>query len=288
MNPVDFIALEFLRVFEPAAYGSIRDNGDVFCGSMTQVDYEKASEKAYFEKWRDSLPEPSRAWVVALVGRMFPKVAEALDAGRFFSGGDHREWRRELRACSADCFSVYFQFALSPGCVSRRELDRLASQESSESMAALLLEARDQILPDGHSKARDLIDRLRDFDELDAAQAEMLVEALVANAHLLLRKEDEGGFFALPNRWRIMRLATDLLERLDAREREYLLARLAAESQGLWAMVDLADSALQGRKNPSNAPKCMLDLGDGFPEFLTAAVGKRLRPGAGGSAPQGP
>jgi predicted KAP-like P-loop ATPase len=276
VNPVDFIALEFLRVFEPAAYGSIRDAKDFFCGVPTRVDYKKAGEKSYFEKWRDALPESSRAHLADLVGRIFPKVAQVLGSGGF-SSGDYGDWRQELRPCSPDCFGVYFQFGVPAGHVSRAELDRLTSQQAPDGMASLLLEAKGVVFPDGHSKARDLIERLRDFGELPSEQASKLVEALVDNAHLLLRKEDEsGGFFSMPNRWRISGLVCKQLERLGAPERQALLSRLVETSPGLWSLVDLADDALRAKREPSKVPKALLDLDDGFPEAIAKAVGRRL------------
>lgn len=276
VNPVDFIALEFLRVFEPAAYGSIREAKDYFCGMPNQLEYKKAEEKAYFEKWKASLPEASREYLADLIGRLFPKVAQVLGSGRL-SSGDYGDWRRELRPCSPDCFGVYFQFGVPPGHVSRAELDRIANEQTPGGMASLLIEAREIVFPDGHSKARDLIERLRDFDQLPPEQASKLVEALVANAHLLLRKEDErGGFFSMPNRWRISSLIHKQLERLAAAERQKLLARLAELSPGLGSLVDLADGPIQAKRDPSKAPKAMLDLEDGFPEALAKSVGRRL------------
>lgn len=276
VNPVDFIALEFLRVFEPSVYGSIRDAKNFFSGTPTQLDYKKAEEKAYFEAWKASLPESSRENLADLVGRIFPKVERVLDTNRFVSS-DSGGWRKELRPCSSDNFDVYFQFGVPPGHVSRAELDRLASQQGPEGVASLLLEAKDVVFPDGHSKARDLIERLRDFDQLSPEQATNLVKALVDNGHLLLRKEDErGGFFSMPNRWRLSGLICRQLERLSIAQRETLLMLLAESSPGLWSLVDLADDALQSKQDPSKAPKALLDLSDGFPESLSKSVGDRL------------
>jgi predicted KAP-like P-loop ATPase len=276
VNPVDFIALEFLRVFEPAVYGSIRDAKDFFCGLPTQLDHKRAAEKNYFDKWRDSLPDGSREHLAELVGLIFPKVSQVLDSG-MVSSSDHSDWRKELRPCSPDCFDPYFQFGVPPGHVSRAEIERIASEQTSDGMASLLREAAGVILPDRHSKARDLIDRLRDLDQLPAAQASKLVEALVANAHQLLRKEDEsGGFFSMPNRWRISGLISKQLERLPAHERQALLSRLAEISPGLWSLVDLADDALQAKRDASKAPRAFLDLEDGFAEAMAKAVGHRL------------
>lgn len=276
VNPVDFIALEFLRVFEPHVYGSIRDAKDFFTGVPTQLDYKKAEEKAYFEAWKASLPEGSQANIADLVGRLFPKVERVLTNSRFVSS-DSSGWRKELRPCSEDNFDVYFQFGVPPGRVSRAELDRLANQQTSEGIASLLLQAREVVFPDGHTKARDLVERLRDFDQLAPEQATKLIEALVDTGHLLLRKEDErGSFFSMPNRWRLTGLIYRQLERLSVADREALLMRLAESSPGLWALVDLADDALRSKQDPSKSPEALLGLSDGFPEALSTIVGNRL------------
>ncbi|WP_031359273.1 KAP family P-loop NTPase fold protein [Caballeronia sordidicola] len=274
VNPVDIIALEFLRVFEPTAYASIRDGKEFFCGRLTQIDYRKAAEKAYFEKWRESLPEGSREWLVSLIGRLFPKVTQALGS-RSWASGNEGDWRKELRPCSSECFDVYFRFGVPAGHISRAELDRLLSQDTPEEMAALLLEAREHVFPDGHSKARELIERLYDFDDLEAGQAAKLVTALMSHSHLLIRGEDERGSLT-PFRWRIFGLKTKLMERIEPHARQQLLESLATSSPGLSGLVEIADMVLESKSDPSKAPKGLLDLEDAFPENLAAIVGKRL------------
>lgn len=277
VNPVDFIGLEVLRIFEPGVYDSIRDAKEFFCGTTSSVDYRKAEDKAYFEKWRESLPQSSRTWVASLVGSIFPKVAAVLDAG-FLISRDTKSWRRELRPCSPECFAVYFQFSIPVDQVTRAELNHLISQDTPEEMATLLLEAKTYVFPDGHSKVRDLLERLRDFDKLEERQAAKLVEALVSNAHLLLRSEDErGGFFgSFPNRWRIFGLVQTLLEQIELSARQELLMNLAESSPGLWGLVALADDALAATRDPSKASKAMVDLEDGFPSKLANVVAGRL------------
>jgi len=276
VNPVDFITLEFLRVFEPAVYDSIRDGKEFFCGRPSQPKQQISAEKVYFEKWRESLPDGSRTRLVSLVGRIFPKVAQLLEGG-FLTSGDEGDWRKELRPCSLECFDVYFQFGVPAGHVSRAELDRLVAQDTPEGMADLLLESRQHVFPDGHSKARDLLERLRDFDELGAGQVTKLVTALISNSHLLLRPEDErGGFVSIPNRWRILGLASRLMERLEPHTRQTLLTGLAASSPSLLGLVGLADLALESKRDPSKAAKAMLNLEETFPDSLADAIGTRL------------
>lgn len=276
VNPVDFIALEFLRVFEPDVYSGIRDSKSEFCGTQTPLDHAKAEEKAYFERWRESLPSRSRERVVRIIGMLFPKVAQNLGFGAVVRD-EHSQWRRELRPCSSDCSGTYFQFGVPAGRVSRAELDELVGERSADAMAARLLDARATVFPDGHSKARDLLDRLSDFDQLPPEQAAKLIEALVATAHLVLRKEDErGGFFAIPNRWRVRGLIEAQLARLDIEGRQALLDGLVGTSPGLLSLVDLADNLLRATIEPTKTHEAFLGMNDGFPRGFADNVGRRL------------
>jgi hypothetical protein len=163
------------------------------------------------------------------------------------------------------------------GHVTRAELDRLIAQDSVEAMATLLLEAKQYVFPDGHTKVRDLVERLRDLDDMDERQAAKLIEAVISYGHLLLRPEDEkGGFFSLPNRWRILGLVSNLMERMDKPKKQELMMKLANSSPGLWGLVGLADIIFESRSEPSKATKAFVDLDDSFPDGLVSAVAKRL------------
>lgn len=276
VNPVDFIALEFLRVFEPRVYGSIRDAQDLFVGTISHFDHKKSLEKDLFGKWNAALPDSSRDRIAGLVGRLFPKAAEAFGDGASQRGA-LGEWTKELRPCSPDCVGVYFQFGVPPGRVARAELERLVGAATPAVMAELLLEAKETRFLDGHSKARDLIERVGGFDQIPEGQAAKLVEALVGSGQQMLLKEDErGDFFSMPNRWRINGLICKLLERLPIPERQELLAKLSKESRGLWCLVGLTDEALQAQIDPSKAPKAMHGLASEFAEAMRQVVASRL------------
>ena len=276
VNPVDFMALEFLRVFEPDVYGSIRDGKEFFCGKASELSYKKDLEREHLERWRDSLPERGRAVLMAIVGRVFPKVSKIL-GGNFAVSLDAGVWRRELRPCSVDCFDVYFQFGLPQGHIARAELEILTSQETPDQMVGLLLAAKAIVFPDGHSKARDLIERLRDLNTIEPEKAVKLIDALISSGDQLLGPADErGGFLSLPNRWRIEGVATKLMERLPIVDRQVLIKRLVAESKGLWCVVGLVDLIIAAKEDPSKAPDAMLDMDESLGPELAAAIATRL------------
>ncbi|MFJ2994165.1 P-loop NTPase fold protein [Pandoraea sp. NPDC087047] len=274
VNPVDFIALECLRVFYPGVYMSIRDGQTVFCGQRSNLDNKKSTEKAYFEKWRESLPDEARQWLVSLVGRIFPKAEQLIGGGGWLTHDDSA-WRKALRPCSPECFDVYFQFGIPEGRITRTELDLLVSLDSPEEMADFLLGANDQISPNGRSKIADVLDRLRDFDDLGAERAGRLVTAIISVSHRLLRQE-ERQMFSPPARWRISSLASRLMEQLDVRAQQGLMEHLASTSPGLPALVTLTDMALTSKTDPSEVPKGIRNFDTAFVDQLTSIIATRL------------
>lgn len=275
VNAVDFIALEFLRVFHPEVYRSIRDGKDFFCGDMPEASYKKSADNDRIKKWQEQIPEAQREHLSRLVGKIFPKVSKLL--GNSFPSYNTRSWRRELRPCSLECFDVYFQFGLPPGSISRAELENLANQSSSRQMADLLIDAKNVLLPDGHTKARDLVERLSDLKDLSADQAERLIDALILiGGQLLIAADERGGFFSIPNRWRIDSAITKLMERIEIVPRQELFRRLAIESTGLWGIVGLVDLAVRAVKEPSKAPDSLVGFDPTLVSDVAAIVGKRL------------
>ena len=97
VNPVDLIALEFIRVFEPEVYSVIRDNPDKFVGHSDRgfrTDLEP--EKAFHESWLAQVPSSRRSSVKDLLRRLFPRLESVWGGSSYGADWDDR-WRKELR-----------------------------------------------------------------------------------------------------------------------------------------------------------------------------------------------
>ncbi len=111
-----------------------------------------------------------------------------------YSGTHEALWRNALRVCSADVIDVYFQFGVAEDALSRRELNQLlaATQSGPEEVAQILIAAAAVKRPNGTSKARDYLDRLRDLEkEITPAVAAVLVAVLSTVGDSLLSEADE-------------------------------------------------------------------------------------------------
>lgn len=265
INPVDFIALEFLRVFEPEVYGLVWGNKERFAGLHAishQQDLEP--ERAFHNAWLDKVPENSRRNVKNLTRRLFPRL-ESIWGNTFHRGNS--DWRKKMRACTLEYFDIYFQFGVAPEALRRTELDALivAAAQQPRVAAEILKEASLIKRPSGSTKAREYLERLRDFgSEISPEAATGLISALFDEGDELLSPEDEqGGFVAIPNRWRLMFAINDLLERVPEEGRSALLLEVAATGRAIGLIVYIAgvvDSYLSKQDEPRDKPLAQFDM----------------------------
>jgi len=253
VNPVDFIALEAIRVFLPDLYDVIRANPDRFSGQSRDVWYEggRDAAQAFHEQWASEIPEPLRASTQALLERIFPKI------GQMGYGADWlAEWRRNLRACHPDVFPIYFRLTVPPGAVSRQEvaaLLRLADKPADFGNA--LVRAKSERRPDGLSKARALLERLMDHVEKDISEANVLtvIQALFDVGDALIDPDDERGMFDSGNVARTARLVYHLLRRLPSDRRAAVLESAIEAGRAVavqsWLLRLLDDEATKAKES---------------------------------------
>lgn len=280
VNPVDFIALESLRVFLAALYDVVRTNPDRFSGHSRDDRYEanRKAAQAFHEQWINEIPEAFRVSTQALLERIFPKI------GQMGYGSDWlAEWRRNLRACHPDVFPIYFRLTVPPGAIRRSEMRALLSLAASPSdFGNALVQAKEERRPDGISKARALLERLMDHVENDIpdAQISSVIQALFNVGDALIDSRDERGMFDFGNVSRASRPVYHLLKRLTVDQRvavlEVAIRSGSAVAVQLWLLQAL-DEANTKAKESSEATL----LGADDVERLKAAWLDRVRTMAG-------
>ncbi len=223
VNPVDFIALEALRVFLPGLYDVIRTNQDKFSGHSrdSRYDGDQKVKAVFHEQWVQALPEQLRPSTRALLERIFPKI------GQMGYGADWlTQWRRTLRACHPDVFPTYFRMTVPPGAVRRSEmLSLLRLAETPAALGDALVQAAGEKRPDGLSKARALLERLMDHVEEDipGEHIQVFIGVLFDIGDSLVLDSDERGSFDFGNESRVTRVVYHLLKRVDRTQRHDLL-----------------------------------------------------------------
>lgn len=223
VNPVDFIALETLRVFLPDLYDVIRANLDQFC-SHSRDDRDESDQNAaqvFHEQWRSEVPETLRGSTQALLEHIFPDIEQ---------GGRGSDWlaecRRNLHACHPEVFPIYFRLTVPPGAVSRSEMTALLALAGAPvDFGNALVRAMKEKRPDGLSKARALLERLMDHVEKDIPDTQIptVIQALLNVGDALNDPADERGMFDFSNVSRASRPVYRLLKRVGADQRAGVL-----------------------------------------------------------------
>jgi len=276
VNPVDFIALESLRVFLPALYDVVRTNPDRFSGHSRDDRYEgdRKTAQTFHEQWVNEIPEAFRASTQALLERIFPKI------GQMGYGSDWlAEWRRNLRACHPDVFPIYFRLTVPPGAIRRSEMLTLLNLAASPSdFGNALVQAKEERRPDGMSKARALLERLMDHVEKDIpdAQISSVIQALFDVGDALIDSRDERGMFDFGNVSRASRPVYHLLKRLTVDQRVAVLEAAirsgSAVAVQLWLLQALDEAVTKAMESSESTL-----LGADEVERLKAAWLDRVR-----------
>jgi predicted KAP-like P-loop ATPase len=182
LNPVDFIAVEAIRVFLPGLYDAIRRHPNAFAGEPRAVAIAGAAAETreFHDAWAAELPERTREAVQTLVLRLFPAVPDFPGAvvSRDMSGNA----RQGLHVASPELFEAYFNFVVPETTVSNAEMDaHMAHLDDRAAFAALLLRLASERDSSGAPRVTSFLERLRDgVSTLDAERAANAVGGLLA------------------------------------------------------------------------------------------------------------
>jgi predicted KAP-like P-loop ATPase len=225
VNPVDFIAVECLRVFLPGVYDVARNSPNEFTGYKAPEQHERQQAQGFHNAWLDRVPEHLRESTKDLMERLFPRL-ESVWSNMHYGNDSFKEWRKALRVCTGgDIFMAYFRLSLPPGAVTQADISAaLAVASDPAQFAQQLSNAANQKLPTGGSKVRGLLERLLDHVEELAPHTNSVITAMLRVGDDLLASYDTvPGTFDFGNESRVTRIIYRLLEKLQPQERLPLL-----------------------------------------------------------------
>lgn len=122
VNPIDLIALETLRTFEPKVYHGLFDIKYILT-RQGDSDSKSAEDNAHnaVEAVINQSSESKRTAVREILKQLFPYI---FSMGRYDSGFEEK-WFRDLRVCHPNVFDRYFHFTIPEGDISQAEIDSI-------------------------------------------------------------------------------------------------------------------------------------------------------------------
>ena len=239
VNPVDFIAIETLRIFAPEAYHMVRTYPEKFIGrELMSSRIEQL--RIFHESWITQVAEEDREAVKGILSRLFPKLENVWE-NLGFDRPLEAVWRKQLRICSPEIFPIFFHLALPPGTISHGEImATLSLVDDSQAFSARLLELATQIRPHGLTRLQSFLNRMMDYTEREIAPESIpsIFLSLFDVGDQFIRPEDaNSGKLPIDNDQRLTQIILQLLWRLPLESRFEALRAAIANGGSLYTCV---------------------------------------------------
>ncbi len=254
VNPIDFIALEVIRVFSPEYYDFMKIRNDLFTDPS---DSKKFNENQRKKELQDGfkLADPSYSEdLKKMVNHLFPNLDPLLKefGGSHYAPEFYIAWRKDLRICSKDNFDAYF--TLNPedneSEVTQYDLHKFISSLKNPKEAEEIL-----IRAQKNGKFRPLLRRLQDYtDDKEIIPKDLAIHLLICLNNIFDPISDEQkNFFELGLDMEIARIYYQILSRDNLENRYEILSKTINESTGIFAALHTISIASSGsNKNESN------------------------------------
>lgn len=252
VNPVDFIAIESLRVFCPKIYSIIHQNPHIFVG---KVNLSIDELKNLLNTWIAQLRDEDKQAVKNLLMHLFPKLKFIL--GNTYLDEKQLEWHEQLRVCSLEIFPIYFRLSLSVGELSNIQIKIiLGLVENTEKFRSYLIELAKQKLPNGTTQARVFLEQLENSTkEIPVNYIPSVVEALFdVSEQLLSQDDDSNSILAFGNEVIISRCISQLLHQINEISRFELLKKVITQGKAL-AIINHEIAILKEQQSQYSADK---------------------------------
>lgn len=255
VNPIDFIAIEAIRVFAPDFYSFMRDKNSLFTSTdrNDRSSRDNNPRKEEIEKALNELSDGAKESVLELLKRLFPQVDGLFQYGYSTHGHEWQSsWSNNLRICATNNFDSYF--TLIPGGdedeLSQFEIEEILNKtDSAKNLEQILREYIEK------KKIRKVLQRIQDFtsdqSRISQDNAKNVVKALFNISDDL--PEEKVGMWDFGVDMDLMRIIYQLLKRETDKNKNFeVLKETIPPSKGLFGpiqKVSLESSRKEKRKD---------------------------------------
>ncbi len=240
VNPVDLIAIECLRVFEPDVYKEIARAKEIFTkNGSDRYGRSQESTAALINSILDKSSDDKRESVKEMVKQLFPTIEWAL-GGTQYSGEFANTWLREMRVCHLSNFDKYFQFSIPSGELSNSDLQEMLSlTANSERLSSFILSLKERGI------LKNALAQFESFtDEVPIENGSAYIKGILDIGDQV--DHESTGFTMFSSNTHAVRLIVWFLRRIDNLEkRGKLLLECFKASKG----ISIVEHILQGDEN---------------------------------------
>lgn len=237
VNPIDYIAIETIRVFEPVLYDAIRTNKEFLTSKdHFQTERDKELQLHKYQEIISYASEENRGASEKLLAYLFPKISRQFTPDLFITDvvNEHRKY---LRICSKEIFDIYFRFSLPIDGISAHQMKSfIDSTGSEESFRSEMITAISQKREDDSSFLKEKLDRFLDFSEdIPTENIQVIFNVFFRIGDQLIQDEDKDqGMFSIGNDDRIIRILHWQIIRLPQNERFEVLKKAIKQGEAYY------------------------------------------------------
>ncbi|MEZ8718505.1 KAP family P-loop NTPase fold protein [Vibrio splendidus] len=264
----DFVALETIRLYEPALFKAIRKHKALVCG--TSNGERKEDKHALF---LTDIPEERHELAINMLKRVFPKMESS-----GFGNDWIPNWKEGQRVCLNTYFDTYFRLSLSDEALSSKQIEELIERSNERDFIQItMLNAAESIRKSGKSMVPVYLDEL---NTRASKVAKENVRPLMASLFEIfdqidLETDTDGGISSantgLRYHWLIRRLTEG---RFTIEERSELYLASIQDAQLGWA-VGFTSSAMAHYEEEENRTRreddCLVEESS-LPDFIKIAL----------------
>lgn len=228
VNPIDLIALEVIRLYEPDVYMALQSNKEL----LTSVRRAERPQPEVAKKAVESMIEMGspdrRVQLRELIKHLFPSIEWAMSGSQY--GQEFGEkWYRDLRVCSPKVFDRYFRLTVSDQELSQAVVLKLLQARGNRSQLRTELETLDS-----RGLLTSALEELATHhDTIEPTWVEPFITAIFDVADSL--PEGTAGMYEIPVYWRVAFLIQRALDRLgDIGARLKALTNAISNTDGLF------------------------------------------------------
>ncbi|HCE2187750.1 TPA: NTPase [Vibrio parahaemolyticus] len=253
VNPVDLIAIECLRVFEPDVYKEIARSKEIFTKNGSDRYGGRADATADFiNRILDKASPDKRDSVKEMVEQLFPTIQWAL-GGTHYSGDFFSTWLREMRVCHPSNFDKYFQFSIPSGELSNSDLQEMLSLTAdSDRFSSFILSLKDRGI------LKNALSQFESFtDDIPLGNGHSYIKGILDIGDQI--DHESTGFTMFSSNTHAVRLVVWFLRRVDnLEERGKLLLECFKASSGI-SIVEHILLGDENRREKSDADQILRD-----------------------------
>jgi predicted KAP-like P-loop ATPase len=247
VNPIDLIALEVLRTFEPKVYNQLPEVKSALTQKPSDLygqDFQTQNREILVNLINSS-SKPKQTYVKEILELLFPLADWPNRIGYYFD--DLGRYYREIRVCHPKIFDRYFQLVIPSGDISHNELNGIISIIGNRE---LLFEELLGYLKYG--KIETLFNRLDNYkEEFDLHHIVPFLTVLFdIGDHLPKEYGNMDGLSSILHIWRIIHF---YLKREEKKNRKEIFSQALSLTNGVFIPTNVLSLEIQElTKNPDN------------------------------------